>query len=89
MLRLVAATKTESEDHRMSRDDWFKNYNPVTLALGILFIAAGVWTITELVVHGVRTSIGGVVIVVLGVLVPLSLGLVIIQNQLRLRKNSN
>jgi len=72
----------------MSLVDTFKTYNPVTLALGIFFVAAGVWTITMLVLHGVRTAIGGVVVVVLVVLIPVSLGMAIVQNQLRLRKNS-
>lgn len=72
----------------MSLLDTFKTYNPVTLTLGIFFVAGGVWTITELVLHGVRTAIGGVFIVVLFVLIPVSLGMAIVHNQLRLRKNS-
>ena len=72
----------------MSLLDTFKTYNPVTLAVGIFFMAVGVWTIAELVLHGVRTAIGGVFVVVLFVLIPVSLGMAIVHNQLRLRRNS-
>jgi len=70
----------------MSLFDTFKTYNPVTLTVGIFFMAGGVWTITELVLHGVRTAIGGVFVVVFFVLIPVSLGMAIVHNQLRLRK---
>jgi len=85
---LVATLNAEAGNPRMSLGDAFKTYNPVTLALGIFLVAAGLWTITELVVYGVRTAIGGVFVVVLFVLIPVSLGMAIVQNQLRLRKNS-
>ena len=72
----------------MSLFDTFKTYNLVTLTLGIFCVAVGVWTITELALNGVRTAIGAVFVVVLFVLIPVSLGMAIIHNQLRLRKNS-
>jgi len=72
----------------MSLLDTFKTYNPVTLAVGTFFMAVGVWTIAELVLHPVRTTIGGVFVVVLFVLIPVSLGAAIVHNQLRLRRNS-
>ena len=72
----------------MSLLDTFKTYNPVTLTVGIFFVGCGGWTITELALHGVRTAIGGVFVVVLFVLIPVSLGMAIVHNQLRLRKNS-
>jgi uncharacterized membrane protein len=49
----------------MSLLDTFKTYNPVTLTVGIFFVGCGGWTITELALHGVRTAIGGVFVVVL------------------------
>ena len=72
----------------MSLLDTFKTYNPVTLAVGIFFMAVGVWAIAELVLHRVRTAIGGVFVVVLFVFIPVSLGTAIVHNQLRLRRNS-
>jgi len=72
----------------MSLGDTFKTYNPVTLTLGILFVAAGFWTIAMLLAHGVRTAVGGLFIFVLFILFPLSLGIAIIHNQLGLRKRS-
>jgi hypothetical protein len=53
--------------------DTFKTYNPVTLAVGCLFVACGFWTVFEVVLHGARTALGGVFIFVLFVLVPVSL----------------
>jgi len=38
--------------------------------------------------HGVRTAVGGLFIFALFILFPLSLGIAIIHNQLRLRKRS-
>jgi hypothetical protein len=59
--------------------DTFKTYNPVTLALGFFFVAGGAWTITMLILRGV--------VVVLFALIPGGLGIAIVHNQLRLRKN--
>lgn len=72
----------------MSLLDTFRTYNPVTLAVGSFFVLCGVSSITELVLHGVRIAIGGVFVVVLFVLIPVSLGIAIVDKQLRLRKNS-
>jgi hypothetical protein len=69
--------------------DTFKTYNPVTLAVGCLFVLCGSWTVFEVIMHGVRTSAGGIFIFVMFVLLPVSLGVAIIHNQLRLRRNSN
>jgi multisubunit Na+/H+ antiporter MnhG subunit len=73
----------------MSLRDTFERYNPVTLGVGCLFVACGAWTVLELLLHSVRTILGGIVVVVLAVFVPVSIGTAIIHNQLRLRKNSN
>ena len=69
----------------MSHRDTFKTYNPVTLTLGIGFLAGGFWLVAILLLHGARTAIGGVVIILFAVL-PFSLGATIVHNQLRLRK---
>jgi multisubunit Na+/H+ antiporter MnhG subunit len=69
--------------------DTFETYNPITLGVGCLFVACGVWAVLELLLHGVRTVLGGIVVVILAVFVPVSIGAAIIHNQLRLRKNSN
>ena len=73
----------------MSLTDTFKTYNPVTLAVGCGFVVCGFWTVFEVVTHGVRTVAGGIFVFVMAVLLPLSLGVAIIHNQLRLRRNSN
>jgi hypothetical protein len=73
----------------MSLRDTFGTYNPVTLGVGCFFVACGAWTVLELLLHGVRTVLGGIVVVVLTVFVPVSIGVAIIHNQLRLRKDSN
>ena len=72
----------------MSLRDTFKTYNPVTAVVGCGFVFAGIWTIFQALVHGVRTHIGGVFVFVLFVLIPISLGVAIIHNQLSLRKTS-
>ena len=74
--------------NRMNLFDTYKTYNPVTLAVGIFFVGAGVWTIAALLLHGVRTVVGGIFVVVLFVLIPVSIGTAIVHNQLRLRKIS-
>jgi hypothetical protein len=71
----------------MSLLDTFKTYNPVTLTVGCLWVAVGLWAIFMLL--PTRTLIGDVFILVLCVVIPISLGAAIIHNQLRLRKNSN
>lgn len=68
--------------------DTWKTYNPVTLIVGCFFVAVGLWTIGELFLHPVRTGLGVVFVSVFFAFFPISLGLAIIQNQLRLRKNS-
>jgi len=73
----------------MSLRDTFQTYNPVTLIFGWLFVACGVWAVAELLLRAVRTVLGGIVVFVLAVLIPVSIGAAIIHNQLRLRKKSN
>ncbi len=69
--------------------DTFKTYNPVTLAVGCLFVVCGLWIVFAILYYGTRTLVGGLVVFVLGALIPLSLGAVIIRDQLRSRKNQN
>src|SRR5947209_12761846 len=66
----------------------FKTYNPITLVVGISFVGVGIWG-ALFCLRGVPTSEGLVFILVFAVLLPLSLGAAIIENQLRLRKKSN
>lgn len=73
----------------MSLTDTFKTYNPVALAVGCVFVFGGLWTGFEVVMHGVRTVLGGIFVFVIAVLLPLSLGVAVIHNQLRLRRNSD
>ena len=68
--------------------DTYRTYNPVTLIVGCGFVACGLWTVSELFLHGVHTVLGGVVIFILFILIPTSLGIAIIHNQLQLRKHS-
>jgi len=72
----------------MSLLDTYKTYNPVTLVVGCGFVAYGLWLVSELLLHGVCTILGGVFIFVFFICIPASLGIAIIHNQLRLRKNS-
>jgi hypothetical protein len=71
----------------MSLRGTFERYNPVTIGVGCGFVACGLWIIFELVLHGVRTAVGGVVLVLFAA-IPVSLGVAIIHNQVRLRRNS-
>jgi hypothetical protein len=73
----------------MSLRDTFQTYNPVTLVLGWLFVACGAWAVVELLLRGVRTALGGIVVFVFAGLIPVSIGAAIIHNQLRLRKKSD
>jgi len=73
----------------MSLRDTFQTYNPVTLVVGCFFVAYGAWMTLELLLHGVRTFLGGIIVFILAVFMPVSIGIAIIHNQLRLRKNSN
>jgi len=71
----------------MSLRATFETYNPVTLAVGCIFVACGLWVVFEVVLHGLRTAAGGFVLVLVAVM-PVTLGVAIVHNQLRLRKNS-
>ena len=73
----------------MKLTDTFKTYNPITLTVGCGFVLCGFWTLFEVVTHGVSTVAGGIFVFVMAVILPLSLGVAIIHNQLRLRRNSN
>ena len=80
----------------MGPRDTLKTYNPVTLVVGCLFVACGLWVVVEALLHGVGTNwwrttagaAGGIVMFLLVIVIPISLGAAIIHNQLRLRKNS-
>jgi hypothetical protein len=71
----------------MGARDTLKIYNPVTLVVGCAFVVFGIVALVELL-PGTPTAIGDVFILVLFVLLPIGLGAAIIQNQLRLQKNS-
>jgi hypothetical protein len=71
----------------MSLLDTYKTYNPVTVAVGCMFVGAGFWLLFELVRHGARTTAGIFVIVLLAAL-PISVGAATIHNQLQLRRNA-
>jgi hypothetical protein len=71
----------------MSGLDTFKTYSPVTLGVGFLFVAVGLWAAFEFL-PGTRTAIAGAFIFVLFVFIPISLGVAIMRNQLRLRRIS-
>ena len=80
----------------MSLRDTFETYNPVTLVVGCGFVACGLWVVFEVLLHGVyanwwRTAAGaagGIVMFLLCIVVPISLGAAVIHKQLRLRRNS-
>ena len=78
----------------MSLRDTFEVYNPITLAVGCLFLGCGVWVLFEVLLNrhlnvamlDLRAAIGLMVMFALVVLIPIALGAAIIHNQLRLRK---
>jgi hypothetical protein len=72
----------------MSLRDTFETYNPVTLAVGCFFVAAGCWIIFEFAMHASRTLVGAAVILVFASM-PISIGAAIVHSQFRLRRSSN
>ena len=68
--------------------DTFKKYHPVTLIVGIGFVASGVWA-AFMFLPGTPTLEGLAFILLFFVVIPVTLGAAIIQNQLRLRRKSN
>ena len=58
-----------------------KTYNPVTLAVGCLFVVCGFGIFFAILHYGTRTLVGGLIVFILGALMPLSLGVVIIRDQ--------
>jgi hypothetical protein len=71
----------------MSLLDTYKIYNPITVAVGCLFVGAGFWLLFELAQHGARTT-AGIVVIVLFAALPISIGVATIHNQLHLRRKS-
>ncbi|MGA9305189.1 MAG: hypothetical protein WBW31_07295 [Candidatus Sulfotelmatobacter sp.] len=79
----------------MSLRDTFETYNPVTLVVGCGFLACGFWVLFEVLTHGIRANwwrtvagaAGGLVMFLLCIVVPISLGAAIIHKQLRLRRS--
>ena len=67
----------------------FKTYNPVTLLVGVGFVAGGGWIVFELAPHAfsLRNWPGLAFLTVSGFM-PIGIGAAVIRNQLRLRRKS-
>jgi hypothetical protein len=63
-------------------------FEPVTFLVGIFFVIAGVWA-AIIFLPGTPTVVGSLLLTVIFVLFPVCYGLVIVRNQLRLRRNAN
>jgi len=71
----------------MSLWDTFETYNPVTLLVGCGFVGAGLWVTIQFALHG-KHSAAGIFVMSIFILMPVSVGVAIIHNQLRLRRIS-
>src|SRR5437763_63102 len=87
LAKLVALlNRKASEAVGMSGRGTFEEYHPITFAVGVFFVATGLWVIVQLVWSGVRTAIGGVFILVIFVILPIGIGSAIIHGQLKAKK---